>query len=78
MQRRRPRPGLVQAQHEPPSTAHEHRRDVQDPVAERLRLRLLELIVQTGHLRPGEQRTGDEACGHPGEVLGEAGERQVG
>jgi len=41
LQRRRPRPGLVQAQHEPPAMAHEHRRDVQDPVAERLRLGFL-------------------------------------
>ena len=36
---------------------------MQDLVAERLRLGLFQLAVQTGHLRPGEQRAGDEASG---------------
>ena len=48
-----------------------------DPVAERLRLGLLEPAVEAGHLRPGDERPGEEAGGHPGEVLGEAREGQV-
>jgi len=51
--------------------------DMQQPVADRLRLGLLELAIEAGHLRPGEQRPGNKAGGHPGEVLGEARERQV-
>ena len=76
-ERSSPGPGLVQAQDEPPPAPHEDGGDVQDPVADRLRLGLFELAVEAGHLRPGDERPGDEAGGHPGEVLGEASEGQV-
>ncbi len=57
--------------------AHEEGANVQQPVAERLRLGHLELAVEAGHLRPGEEDSGDEAGRHPGEVLGEAREGEV-
>src|ERR1035438_3867193 len=50
---------------------------MEQPVADRLRLSLLELAVETDHLRPGDERPSGEAGGHPGEVLGEAREGQV-
>src|SRR5208283_3307426 len=51
-----PRPGLVQAQDESSPTPHEDGANVQQPVAERLRLGHLELAAETGHLRPGDER----------------------
>src|ERR1039458_742499 len=77
MQSLRPRPGLVEAQDEPATTAHEQCRHMQDAVAERFRLCLFQLPVETRHLRPGEESTCDQAGGHPGEVLGKGCERQV-
>lgn len=74
---RRPRPALVETEHEPSYTSNEHRRDVKNALAEGLRLCFLERSLEAGHLRPGEERSGDETDGHPGEVLGEAREGQV-
>ena len=71
LQSRRPRPGLVEAQDEPTTSAHEGCSHVQDAVAEGFRLGLCQLPLETGHLGPGEKRTGDQAGGDPGEVLGE-------
>ena len=76
-ERSSPGPGLVQAQDESPPAPHEDGGDVQDPVADRLRLGHLELAVEAGHLCPGEEDSSDEAGRHPGKVLGEASERQV-
>jgi hypothetical protein len=50
---------------------------MEQSVADRLRLGLFESAVDAGHLRPGDKRPGDETGGHPGEVLGEARERQI-
>ncbi len=50
---------------------------MEQPVADCLRLGLFELAVEAGHLNPGDERPGDKAGGNPGEVLGEARERQV-
>jgi hypothetical protein len=76
-ERASPKPGLVQAQDEFSPAPHEEGANVQRPVAERLRFGYLEPAVEAGDLRPGNERPGNETGGHPGEVLGEARERQV-
>ena len=48
---------------EPSPVPHEDGGNVQQPVAERLRLGLFELAVEAGHLRPGDERPGDETGG---------------
>ena len=77
LQRRRPRPGLAEAEDEPTTAAHEHCGDVQDAVAERFWLCFLQLALEASHLCPGEQGAGDKADSDPGEILGEAGKRKV-
>src|SRR5665213_2989320 len=72
-----PRPGLIETEHEASSSSDEERGDVQDAIAERLRLGLRERTVETDELGPGEERAGDEGDLQPRRIAHDVLEGKV-